>query len=184
MQQKPSRVPPLDPAEFTDEQAELAGGRGNPRGELSIVRLLVQNPPLYRHYFQFAMHLVAASSLSPREREIVILHTCSRCKGNYDVAQHRVIAQRAGLSVADIEAALNDGAGFSTFERTLLKGVEELVSNHRITDATYALLAERYTPQQLLDLVFTVGNYALMCMTTNTFDVQVEPNVASGWKPN
>jgi 4-carboxymuconolactone decarboxylase len=88
------------------------------------------------------------------------------------------------LSVADIEAALNDGAGFSAFERTLMNAVAELVSNQRITDATYTLLAERYTPQQLLDLVFTVGNYTLMCMTTNTFDVQVEPNVASGWKPS
>ena len=183
MQRKSVRLPPLDPDQYNDEQAELAGGRGSARGKLSIVRLLVQNPPLYREYFHFAMHLISANSLSTRDREIVILHTSATCRGKYDVAQHRVIAQRAGLSVADIESAIKDGAELSEFERTLLRAVEELVKDHRISDATYAMLAARYTPQQLLDLVFTVGNYSLMCMATNTFDVQVEPDVETSWKP-
>jgi 4-carboxymuconolactone decarboxylase len=184
MHPKSPRIPPLAPSKFTDEQAELAGGRDGARAQLSIVRLLVENPPLYRSWIPFAMHCIQASSMSPREREIVILHTCSFCHGTYDVAQHRVIAQRAGLSVADVDAAIKDGAGLADFERTLIKAAEELVTEHCIADATYAVLAKRYTPQQLLDLVFTVGNYTMMSMTTNTFGVQVEANIESGWKPN
>jgi hypothetical protein len=65
-----------------------------------------------------------------------------------------------------------------------MKGVEELVQHRCIADATYAVLAERFTPQQLLDFVFSVGNYVLMCMTTNTFGVQIEPDVDGGWQPN
>lgn len=183
MRPKTPRLAPSNPADYSDEQAQLAGGRGNPRGELNIVRLLVQHPALYRHYFQFAMHLIAASSLAPREREIIILHTCALCGDKYDMAQHRVIAQRAGLSTADIEAAIHDGACLSDFECTLLKAAEELVREQCIADATYAALAERYTPRQLLDFVFTVGNYTLMAMTTRTFDVQKEADVEGGWKP-
>ena len=179
-----SRLPPLDPQRFTDEQAELAGGRDGARAQLNIVKLLVQNPPLYRNWMQFAMHLMMSSSLTPRDRELVILHTAALCRGTYDIAQHRLIAQRAGLSANDIEAALNEGEGLSSFEQALLKAVSELVHHRRIADATYARLAEHYSAQQLLDLVFTIGNYTLMCMTTNTFDVQVEPNIDSGWKPN
>jgi len=177
------RIPPLDPQLFTDEQAELAGGRDGARAQLNIVKLLVQNPPLYRNWMQFAMYLIAASTLSPRHRELIILHTSALCGGKYDIAQHRLIAQRAGLSIADIEAATSDGSGLTEFERTLLRGTAELVRDHRISDTTYALLAREYSPQQLLDLVFTVGNYNLMCMTTSTFDVQIEPNIESGWKP-
>jgi 4-carboxymuconolactone decarboxylase len=184
MQSITARLAPLDPENYSDEQAELAGGRGNPRGELSIVRLLVQNPSLYRGFTHFAMHCISTNTLSNRERELVILHTCSFCKGKYDVAQHRVIAKRAGLSDADIEAAVKDGAGLSDFERTILKAAEELVKDHRIADATYATLAARYTPAQLLDFVFLVGNYAMMAMTTNTFDVKVEANIENSWKPN
>jgi 4-carboxymuconolactone decarboxylase len=147
------------------------------------VRLLVQHPKLYRDYFAFAMHLITSNSLPPRERELVILHTASVCGGKYDIAQHRVIGQRAGLSTKDIEAALGEGQCLSEFERVLLRGVEELVRDHGLSDATYAALGERLGPQQLLDFVFTVGNYSLMCMTSNTFDVQVEPDVQTSWKP-
>jgi 4-carboxymuconolactone decarboxylase len=184
MAQKSSRIPPLAPEDFTDEQAELAGGRGSARGELNIVRLLVQNPALYRAWMPFGMHGILSSSLSARHREIVVLHTCSLCGGSYDVAQHRVIAQRAGLSAADIEAAINDGTGLAAFERILIDAVNELLADRCISDVTYAALAEHYTRAQLLDLVFAVGNYTLMSMTTKTFDVQVEPNIESGWKPN
>jgi len=177
------RLAPLDTAKFTDEQAELAGGRDSARAQLNIVKLLVQNPPLYRNWMQFAMYLISSSSLTPRDRELIILHTAALCGGKYDIAQHRLIAQRAGLSIADIETATSDGSGLSEFERTLLKAVAELVRDHRVSDTTYAQLSKDYSPQQLLDLVFTVGNYNLMCMTTSTFDVQIEPNIESGWKP-
>jgi hypothetical protein len=40
---KLSRLAPLDPGKFTDEQAELTGGRGSARSELSIVRTLIQS---------------------------------------------------------------------------------------------------------------------------------------------
>lgn len=184
MHAKTSRLPPVDTEKFTDEQAELAGGRGSPRSKLSIVRTLVHNPELYRSWQSFARHLISNNSLSPREREIVILHTAALCRGTYDVAHHRVIAQRAGLSTADIDAALNDGVGLAAFERTLMQAVEELVHVRCIADGTYTVLAERLTQQQLLDFVFTVGNYILMCMTTNTFGVQLEPDVDGGWQPN
>jgi alkylhydroperoxidase family enzyme len=184
MHPKTPRIAPLDPKEFTDEQAELAGGRDGARARLNIVRLLVENPALYRSWIPFAMHCIQANSMSAREREIVILHTCAFCGGTYDVAQHRVIAKRAGVPVADIEAATKDGAGLSEFERTLIKGVEELVSQRCLEDETYAALAKVYKNAQLLDFVFTVGNYTMMSMTTSTFGIQVEPDIENGWKPN
>jgi len=184
MHAKSPRLTPVDANEFTDEQAELAGGRGTPRSELSIVRTLVHNPALYRSWQPLARHLISSNSLSPREREIVILHTAALCRGTYDVAHHRIIAQRAGLSAADIEAALKAGVGLTAFELTLMQAVDELVQDRCIADPTYSVLAERLTRQQLLDLVFTVGNYVLMCMTTNSFGVQLETDVNGGWQPN
>ena len=46
-----------------------------------------------------------------------------------------------------------------------------------LTDATYAALAERYDEQQLLDLVFTVGQYHLVSMALNTMRVQRDDGV-------
>jgi alkylhydroperoxidase family enzyme len=148
------------------------------------IRTLVQHPALLRNWNGFAMYLIKASSLSARDREILILHTCAQCHATYDVAHHTVIARRAGLTNAEIEAAIRDGAGLASFERTLLKAAEELIKDRCISDATWAALAGRYTRQQLMDLVFTVGNYVLMAMATRTFGVPLEDDIQGGWKPS
>jgi 4-carboxymuconolactone decarboxylase len=177
------RIDFLPPEQFTDEQAELAGGREGSRAQLNIVRTLVQHPALYRAWMPFAMHSIGASSIGPREREIIILHTCAVCRATYDLGQHTVIARRVGLTPAEIEAAKTDGAGLSEFERTLMRGVEELVENQGLSDETWAAISQRYSRQQQLDFVFTVGNYTMMSMTTNTFGVPLEDDLEGGWKP-
>lgn len=177
------RIELLHPTEFTDEQAELAGGRDGSRAQLSIVRTLVQHPALYRSWMPFAMHAIGSSSIDAREREIIILHTCAVCRATYDLAQHTVIARRVGLTSVEIESAKGNGAELSPFERTLLKAVEELIANHGLSDETWAATAARYSRRQQLDFVFTVGNYTMMAMTTNMFGVPLEDDLESGWKP-
>ena len=47
-----------------------------------------------------------------------------------------------------------------------------------VCDATWAALSERYTTQQLMDVVFTVGQYNMMSMALNSFRVQLDDGVA------
>ncbi len=183
MQHTKQRIELTPPAQFTDEQSELAGGRDGARAQLNIVRTLVQNPALYRSWQPFVRHCIGANSMSVREREIVILHTCAVCNAGYDLAQHEVIARRCGLSDAEIQAAKTDGAALSEFERTLIQGVEELIKNQCLSDATWAVFAKSYSRQQQLDFLFAVGNYTMMAMTTNTLGVPLEADIESGWKP-
>jgi 4-carboxymuconolactone decarboxylase len=46
-----------------------------------------------------------------------------------------------------------------------------------IGDATWSALAARYSTMQLLDLVFTVGQYTLVSMALNTLGVQLDAGV-------
>ena len=46
-----------------------------------------------------------------------------------------------------------------------------------ITDATWQALSERYDTKQLMDLVFTVGQYNLVSMALNTLGVQLDEGV-------
>jgi alkylhydroperoxidase family enzyme len=52
-----------------------------------------------------------------------------------------------------------------------------------IAEATYAALAERYSDQQLLDLVFAVGQYHLVSMVLNTFRVERDDGVTDASIP-
>jgi alpha-D-ribose 1-methylphosphonate 5-triphosphate synthase subunit PhnI len=71
----------------------------------------------------------------------------------------------------------------SQFEQSLVRAAGELLANHVISDATWAALAERYSKTELMEVVFLIGNYAMLSMATNTFGVQVEEGAGDLWKP-
>jgi 4-carboxymuconolactone decarboxylase len=177
------RIPLIPTSNFTDEQAELGGGRGNPRGNLNFVRALVNHPALYRSWIPFAEQLVFGSKLPARDREILIIRTSELCEERYEAIHHVHIARTLGLSDGEIQSAATGGPLLSAFEQALVRASNELVSDYRISDATWATLAERYTTEQLMEVVFVVANYSLITMVTNAFGIIPESDVGSSWKP-
>ncbi|HJT37804.1 MAG TPA: carboxymuconolactone decarboxylase family protein, partial [Actinomycetota bacterium] len=70
-----------------------------------------------------------------------------------------------------------DAPGWSAFDATLLRAADELHDDNFITDETWQALAARYSPQQLMDVVFAVGQYTLVSMALNSFGVQLDRGV-------
>ncbi len=70
-----------------------------------------------------------------------------------------------------------EAEGWTDHERALIRAVDELRRDAFIHDATWAKLAENYSTQQLMDVVFTVGEYNLVSMALRTFGVQREEGV-------
>ena len=59
----------------------------------------------------------------------------------------------------------------------MLTATDELRADAFVTDPTWQALAGLYSEQQLMDLVFTVGQYQLVSMALNTFGVQLDPDL-------
>ena len=171
------RVQPLDPetAEgLAREQLERAAARGP---LLNITRTLANYPELSRAWGQFARHVLADSTLPPRERELLILRTGWNCQSGYEFGQHRRIGQEAGLALEEVER-VKEGAGaegWTAHERALLTAADELHADAFVSDETWEALGRRYSTQQLMDVVFAVGQYNLVSMALNTLGVQLEP---------
>ena len=70
-----------------------------------------------------------------------------------------------------------DAGGWDAFDATLLRAADELHADAFISDATWTALSERYTTEQLMDVVFAVGQYNLVSMALNTFGVQLDTGV-------
>ena len=70
-----------------------------------------------------------------------------------------------------------EAAGWSPHDRALLAAVDELHRDARIGDATWSTLAAGYSTQQMIDLVFTVGQYNLVSMALRSFGVERESGV-------
>src|SRR5262249_61408959 len=71
-----------------------------------------------------------------------------------------------------------DAPGWSSLDRALLRATDELHGDACVSDATWAELAEHLNERQLMDVVFTVGNYNLVSMALNSFGVQLDPGLA------
>lgn len=165
------RIAPVEPENFTAEQAELVGDWKH----LVFSRVIVNNPKMYRTFVPHIEAVIAQTSLPPRERQVIVLRTLAICKDTYELAHHIKISRNADISEEEI-TAFQSGTGdcLSDFDRTLIKAADELESDQMISDPTWSALAERYSVEQLMEVVFVAGCYQTMAMLTKTFGMQLE----------
>lgn len=181
------RIPTLDPAQWSEEQAaalgrdiaDLQANIGSSDTVFNVLKTLVRHPALCKSWLAFTNHLLFKSTLPPRDREILILRIGWLCQSGYEFGQHILIAQEAGLSKEEI-VRITKGAqapGWSDIERALIRATDELHTDAFISDALYAELAAHYDQKQLMDLIFTVGQYTMLSMALNTLGIQLDPGI-------
>jgi len=173
------RVPPVTDESSLDPEARESLGATSLGPAVNIFRTLIRHPKLFKRWLVFANHVLFKSTIPARDREILILRTGWRCRAEYEWGQHVVIGRAVGLTDAEILRITEgpDAPGWEPFDATLVRAADELHDDDFISDATWAALGERYSTQQLMDAVFTVGQYTLVSMALNSFGVQLDPDV-------
>jgi len=171
------RIAPLKDSEFTPEQIErLEKSRAKDGSLLNIFRTLVRAPDAFRAFSWWGGYIMSRNSLSPRDREIVILRTGWLCKSGYEWTQHHRIGLQSGLSADEIERIkLGAGAeGWTAAERALIAAVDDLNRGHFVSNASWAELSKHYSERQCMVLVFTTGQYTQVSMILNSFGIQLD----------
>ena len=134
-----SRIAPLDPPYDPELAEELA--RFMPPGvpPLRLFRTLAHNPRVLRKFRLGS--LLDRGSIERRDREIVILRTCARCRSEYEWGVHvAVFAARCGLTEAEVAASLRPGtddALWSPRDRLLVRLADELHDFASVSDALW-----------------------------------------------
>ena len=145
----------------------------------NIFKTLVRHQKLLKRWMVFATHILNKNSLPLRDRELVILRIGWLCQSGYEWAQHVVIGREAGISDEEIDLIRRgpDAEGWSVFDGSLMRATDELHADAFISDDTWSLLKQTYSDDQMMDLVFTIGNYNLVSMALNTLGVQLEDEI-------
>jgi alkylhydroperoxidase family enzyme len=143
---------------------------------LNIIRTLAHHPDLAIPYLNFGMRILRFSSLPPRLRVIATLRTAWLYHCGYEWKEHVSHAPRAGITEEEVEAAKVGSSDplWTDLERTVLRAVEQLRDETTIDDETWAALSAEFDQRQLLDFLFTVGNYAMLAMVVNSARVELE----------
>ncbi len=187
------RLVPLLPSEWPDTmRAAIAALRppeprhpfpsrdaDRPKG-LNALGLLARHPALTTAFNTFNGHVLFATTLSPRQRELLVLRVAALRDSTYEWAQHAVLAEDAGLDRDEV-ARIAEGpeAGWSGLEHAMLQAVDELVADAKIADGTWTVLAAELDEHQLMDLVFTVGAYDALAMAFRSFGVPLDDDLLS-----
>lgn len=185
------RIPPLKPAEWSAElRAFFADFRtrvhhggpapANTRSGTNLLGTLARHPAFTMAFLPFNGHLLYGTTLSDRQRELLILRVAHLWDSDYEWAQHAVLGGNAGLTDAEIRriAEGSDAAGWSPVDAALLRAAEELRESGAVGDTAWQALATEFDEQQLMDIVFTVGAYAMLAMAMRSFGVRPEPDLA------
>ncbi len=158
------------------EGGSLAGLRG-PGG------IQLHSPGLCAHSRPLNHYLRNGSGIPARYREVAILTTAREHHCRFEWAAHAGAARKSGVSEATIEAISTRGAidALDPVEAAIIGLGRELFGTHRVSSETYARLAAHFDRRMLVDLVYTMGSYAMTAAALITFDAQVEEDAAPHW---
>ena len=190
---KERRVTPIPPREWPPGMAESLAAAyrpSNPRhpvpprdpsspNGLNAMGVLAHHPELADAYNQLIRHALYFTTLSPRERELLVLRVAHVRGASYEWAQHVYQGALAGLDPEELARVGRgpDASGWGPHERALLSAADELLADARIGDDTYATLSATLDTQQMMDVVFTVGAYETFAMAMRTFDVELDDDL-------
>jgi alkylhydroperoxidase family enzyme len=176
MIQRKQRIPMRDLSTMEAED-RVAVEKNAMNGQIfNIFKVLAHHPKLVKRWTPFAGHVLGKQTLPFRDRELLILRIGWLNQAEYEFAQHELIARKGGVSETDI-VRLQDGpkaAGWSEKDSALLQVADDLFENSVVSDETWETLSKHYSTEQLMDAVFTVGQYNLVSWALNSFGVPLD----------
>jgi 4-carboxymuconolactone decarboxylase len=165
------RLPPLNPAHWTDAQRVCAEEiiQGPRRGLISPFVPLLRSPELCTHAQRMGEYLRYRSAIGLRLSELAILVTARFWDQQVEWAIHAPIAEREGLAPDVVRAIEQQQAPvFSKAdERLVYEASRQLLQDKGMDDATWAAAHTQLGEQGVVDLTGIVGYYTMLSVVMN-----------------
>jgi alkylhydroperoxidase family enzyme len=149
---------------------------------IGLFRTFARNPAMWTAMEGWGRYELGRDlSIDRRTREVAILRTCARCRCAYEWGVHvSYFAERVGLTEADVAATWAAPADDPAQPDGLVAElVDELHDTAAVSDALWSRLQERFSDEQLLDLLLLVGWYHAISFAANGAGVEPEPWAAA-----
>jgi AhpD family alkylhydroperoxidase len=144
--------------------------------QVHLFTTLGQHKRLFWAWLPFGGMLLGLGRLSRRDTELVILRVGHLRGCEYELRQHRRIAERRGID-ADTQAKIFEGPqadGLTDRQRVLLSATDEFIGTRTVSPETWAALSGCLDRPQLIEFVTLAGQYDAMAATLNTLKVPLD----------
>ena len=173
----------LQPEEQTPAQKDLiksiqSGPRASVQGSAansgggtvgSPFNVFLRSPEMGEHLQRVGAYIRFKSSLGLRLNELAILIVARHWTSQYEWHAHHRLALQAGLdpAVAEDIAQGRRPANMKPDEAIIYNFTTELLTQQRVSDATFAAVRDQFGEQGVMDLIGVAGYYVLVAMVLN-----------------
>lgn len=128
---------------------------------------------LFWGWLHFAGRLMPGGRLPRRESELVILRVATLAGSDYELAHHRRLGRRTGLTDAELDRVAEgpDAPGWTERERVLLRATDELHRDRDLGDETWAELGRHLDDRRRIELLLLAGHYEMLATTLHVLRV-------------
>ncbi len=179
-----ARIDPLPRDEWPAEMLEILAAMPRvkrdrkaaaeqPQGG-EVFGIFAYHPDLARVSLALSGHLLSGTTLTDRQREILVLRVAAVRKSRYHWVQHLFVGRDIGMTDEEMaRIAFGPDAPFlEPLEAALLRAVDELIGDGVISDETWRVLADDLDTKQLMDVIFTVGAYETLAYLFRSFGLE------------
>lgn|SRR5690349_10652812 len=179
---KPLTYAQMTPAQKTMTDHILQGERHSMNGPFNV---MLRSPEMGDLAQKFGAYVRFHSSLSPKLNEFAILITARLWTVQFEWRAHRILAEKAGLSTATIEAVATGKrpAAMQPDEEVVYNFCTELLNKKHVSDATFDAAVKKLGDRGVVDLMGLLGYYQLVSMLLNVDRYPMPEGVQPELKP-
>jgi 4-carboxymuconolactone decarboxylase len=181
------RFKPLKYDEMTPEQKTmidhlLTGERGGANGPFNV---LLRSPEVGDLGQQFGGAMRFRTGLPRDVSEVIILMTGRFWMAQYEWNSHKNAALQNGVSPAIVDAIATGKrpTGMPPEMEAAYNLIDELLTTHQVTDATFKAAKDKYGERGVVDMVGLSGWYGLVSMLLNVDRYPLPQGVQPGLRP-
>jgi alkylhydroperoxidase family enzyme len=168
-----ARLPYPDPDSSPEPVREALAGLP----PLNIFRMLSHAETAFRPFLRFGGAILGRLELDAKLRELAIIQVAADAQAEYEWVQHAAIARQVGVpdeQIAAVQAGRLDDPSLGDAERAVLQFAREVVAGPQVSDATFGAVADRLSPQEIVELLLTVGNYLMLARVMTTLELEID----------
>jgi 4-carboxymuconolactone decarboxylase len=175
------RLPVLTDADYTPRQAELAARIAGKRGKIGgPFKVWLHSPEMCDKAEALGAFVRFECSLPERIREYALLVAAREYDAQFSWNAHVAKAIETGIPATAITQLANcetpdfgEDAELALFHELAVT----IMVEHFVPDELFARASATWTNQQLVDVIGLLGNFTMLAMLLNTFQVDLQPDV-------
>jgi alkylhydroperoxidase family enzyme len=148
----------------------------NVREVPNVAKALANSPGLATRVFPLANYFMTESSLNPRLRELAVLILMKRLNCEYGFGRHIEIAERVGLSRAQIDniGSYQTSPLFTDDDKLVLRYAEDLTVKGQVDDQLFRQVQNLIGQKDILELTAATAFWNMMARNLNALQVELE----------